>query len=87
MKTNTTHQPVPTPVYEYSTAYICGDCAMFHANGDLSGIDDADRIAEIEACNVPVFVGDDVVDFSWSPCGACGTRLGGTRFAALIEIG
>lgn len=83
---NITTQPVATPVYEYSAADICADCAMWHANADLSGVEDEGRIAEVQACSAHVIVGDDIDTFSWAPCDACGTRLGGTRIAALIEI-
>ena len=56
------------------------------ANGDWSGIDDPARIAEVEAGiqSYSVIAVGDVFGFSWSPCHACGTRLGGDRFEAFV---
>lgn len=66
--------------------FICVDCAMVAANGDWSGIDDPARIAEVEAGiqSYSVIAVGDVFGFSWSPCHACGTRLGGDRFEAFV---
>jgi hypothetical protein len=67
---------------------ICVDCAMVHANNDWSGIEE-DRIAEVEQGleQYPFLaLGDDTIDFTWRPCQACGSRLGGARFTATATI-
>lgn len=67
--------------------YICSDCAMWHANADVSGIDDEKRVAEVTAYDGFLDVdcgenGEHCRDFSWSACDACGTTLGGDRHRA-----
>jgi hypothetical protein len=75
--------------------WLCQDCTIYAANGDLSGIDDAKREKEVVR-GVNAFGRHLVVDydsetgegersFSWSSCDACGSDLGGsrTRFAVL----
>jgi hypothetical protein len=32
--------------------------------------------------NVPVFVGNETTEFSWSSCESCGSQLGGSRHEA-----
>jgi hypothetical protein len=70
--------------------HICNDCAMWHANGDLTMIEDIDRVAEIKACNAPVIVDpeddEDCYSYFYSPCGACGSRRLGTRTRAWLEL-
>jgi len=36
--------------------YVCDDCAMWHTNADLSGVDDPERVAEIKKCEEPLVV-------------------------------
>ena len=60
---------------------VCVDCLFFIANGDLP--EDAERAAEVRSIGLDwVITEDDEGHFSWSPCDACGSRLGGQRFAA-----
>lgn len=62
---------------------ICIDCAMFHANADVSGIDDEARLEAVTAYEGFLVVDpDDQHDFSWKPCDACRSTLGGARFGA-----
>lgn len=65
---------------------ICVDCAMLHANGDLSGIDaDARKeevLAGLEA--YPMLAVGDHIGFSWARCESCGNGLGGDRFRASV---
>ncbi len=77
-----------THTTEIIEIHICTDCAMWHANGDLTMIEDIDRVAEIKACNAPVIVDpeEDGDHFSFTPCGACGSRLGGSRTRAWLEL-
>jgi hypothetical protein len=68
---------------------ICDDCASWHANRDLSGVDDPVRVAEVMRCDdyFAVDCGEDgefCTAFSWSSCDACGTRLGGARHRAWL---
>ena len=65
---------------------ICVDCAMLHANGDLTGIDNPEREAEVLAglTNYPFLAVGDHEGFSWSGCDACGSKLGGDRFSAEV---
>lgn len=68
---------------------ICDDCAMWHANADLSGVDDPERVAEVQACDsmFAVDCGDESEfcdAFSTAPCDACRTRLAGSRHRAFL---
>jgi hypothetical protein len=81
--------------------WLCDDCLFYAVNGDTSGIDDPNRERDvIEGVNalgphlVPDFDSAEDADedngireFSYRPCDACGTRLGGGRhrFAVLGE--
>jgi hypothetical protein len=83
--------------------WLCDDCLFYAVNGDTSGIDDPQRERDvIEGVNalgphlvpdfdseVPEDADEDngIEEFSWKPCDACGTRLGGGRhrFAVLGE--
>lgn len=72
---------------QFDKWYICDDCAMWHANADLSGVDDPGRVAEIKKCEETVVVdcgeeAEECVAFSTTPCYACGTRLAGSRHRA-----
>jgi len=67
---------------------ICVDCACYHANGDTTGIESAEREAEVIAARMlapgeHIAVGDSD-GFSWSSCDACGSDLGGDRFSATL---
>lgn len=69
---------------------VCVDCASWIANGDTTGIGDPEREAEVRASaripeghHVALTCSDECEGgFSWSPCGACGSRLGGDRHPA-----
>jgi len=72
---------------EMTEFYICIDCAMWHANADLTGLDDETREAKIKACteNLVIDCGENeeyCVDFGKAPCDACGSHLAGTRHRA-----
>jgi hypothetical protein len=66
------------------TMLICVDCAMVHANADSSGIESEERLSEVMRGleRFPVLAVLEPEGFSWSPCGACGSVLGGDRFRA-----
>ena len=73
-------------------SWICQDCLMAIANGDLPE-DPAEidrpwlRLDEIPSTWVvlldPTDSGRDCRGFSWSQCDCCGSRLGGSRHAAV----
>jgi hypothetical protein len=68
---------------------ICIDCVMVHVNGDSSGIDSPERLAEVLAgLETYPFLAVETEDhwFSWHSCDACGSTYGGDRMKAeLIE--
>ena len=72
-------------------ATICTDCALWHANGDLSGLDNlpeaeaAERREAIIGADTDgyvVVVDDGEASFSWRSCDLCRTPLGGDRLDA-----
>ena len=71
---------------------VCVDCLIMIANGDVSGIDNEDRIAEVIAGmdrlttdGAHLVAGDsDDGNFRWTPCECCGSELGGDRHAAVL---
>jgi len=69
---------------------ICTDCAIWCANGDDSGMDEAtaQRVKEAERAQgergYSVALGDEVVEFSMSRCDLCRSPLGGTRHEAYL---
>lgn len=69
---------------------ICEDCLMASANGLYGWEYDEEWLARyVEACDAygdPIpNCGDDCEgSFSWSPCGFCGSTLGGYRHPAVI---
>jgi hypothetical protein len=74
--------------------WLCQDCTIYAANGDLSGvIDEKTEKAVIKGVDrlgshLVIDSGEDgegEKGFSWSHCDACGSKLGGsrTRFAVL----
>lgn len=77
--------------------WLCVDCMLVACNGDVTGIDSDERIAEVYAGLdklgprlVPDFdseTGNGHLEFSWNGCDCCGSRLGGElhRFAVLGE--
>jgi len=75
--------------YDMIEVDVCSDCLMFWANGDLSGIEDDDRIFIVMTA-AGIDEGYDVVPgesegyFSKSPCDACQSPLGGQRFTATM---
>jgi hypothetical protein len=72
--------------------YVCQDCAMFIANGDLpegdcaailGGVDD---VLPAQWCLDSGENGEGDVEFSSSSCDCCGSSLAGSRFRAnLVE--
>jgi hypothetical protein len=69
----------------WDNARICVDCAIWQANGDASGMDEATE-SRVRAVQGNWVVGDDW-GFSWSRCDACGDSRGGDRFSAMVEVG
>lgn len=68
---------------------ICEDCAVWVANADSSGMDDETfaRVTDIDLDAAGIWVLDtshDDGEFSLSPCGRCGSGLGGMRYGAAI---
>lgn len=66
---------------EWASAEICLDCAMWHANGDTSGIDDAEREAVVRAVSGLWVVGEPS-GFAFHRCESCHDYRGGDRFHA-----
>ena len=69
---------------------ICSDCAMMSANGIAGWEHDdrwlADYMESADKYGDPVLTcGEDCNGgFSWSPCGFCGSKLGGDRHPAIL---
>jgi hypothetical protein len=66
----------------------CTDCILYLANGDCGDDETTEAIAMAiearwspdEARNMVADCGEECdEEFSWSPCEACGSRLGGAR--------
>ncbi len=78
-----------TAEYDFIEVDICADCLLWWANGDLSGIEDPDRIFIVMTA-AGIDEGYDVVPgetegfFSKSPCDACQSPLGGQRYTATM---
>lgn len=70
---------------QYADCEICVDCAMWHANGDASMIDDPQRFEAVTWERRQFYVGE-AAGFSWQRCDACGSTLGGDRFEAQVEV-
>jgi hypothetical protein len=70
---------------EWAEGEVCVDCAMWHANGDTSGIDDPEHEARVRLVTQHVIIGEPV-GFSWRRCEACGDSRGGDRFDASFVI-
>jgi hypothetical protein len=64
------------------TFSACVGCYYYAANGHADDTT-SERVAEIEQAfseNGPnLCAGDDLTEFSWSPCELCGSTLGGSR--------
>ena len=67
--------------------WICVDCVMAIANGDMP--EDKETRERVEkgltledGCNW--VLGDGENEFSWSSCDCCGSSLGGSRHEAAI---
>lgn len=76
---------------EFAECEVCDDCALWHSNADVSGIEDPDRVAEVKAADRHFIVdcGEEAefcTAFSWSRCDACGTSMGGSRHRAFVEV-
>lgn len=80
--------------------WICGDCRIYIANGDLTGLDastgspgyDADRRAAEIVAGVGdivsrgyIVVGDGYNEHSIDPCACCKDRAHGERWSATVE--
>lgn len=73
---------------------LCTDCAMLAANGERPADPVELELLGLVAPGESVAMactgedGDDDatghMDFSWSPCGGCGSTLGGSRCPAVI---
>lgn len=65
---------------------VCVDCSMFLANGEVDDHDPEwpgpDAIDALWPDH-DIALGDDHDEFSWSSCDACGSTLGGARYAAV----
>jgi len=62
---------------------ICVDCAMVHANGDWTGVEDEGRLfVEMGVDMYPRLVVGEPTGFSWSACDACRRPVAGDRFSA-----
>jgi hypothetical protein len=78
-----------TTEYDFIEVDICADCLLWWANGDLSGIEDPDRIFVVMTA-AGIDEGYDVVPgetegfFSKSPCDSCQSPLGGQRYTATM---
>lgn len=68
---------------------ICVNCALYHVNGDTTSLDDLEAsrmivgIDEHVGPEFHVLVGEPV-GFLMSPCGSCGSNLGGERYYAVL---
>ena len=74
---------------------ICTDCALYHANGDMTGNPHCETeagqdewLADVERCTKGgrVIVGETSHDFSSIWCQTCGSRLGGERHDAWFDV-
>jgi len=70
---------------EWAEGEVCVDCAMWHANGDTSGIDDPEREARVRRMRDVIVIGEPC-GFSSSSCDACRDSRGGDRFEASFLI-
>lgn len=71
---------------EIIVASICVDCALWHANGDTSGMDADTEARVMDASGVEdgyhVVVLDFGTEFTRRACDACHSPLGGARYDA-----
>ena len=78
--------------------WFCVDCTIGAVNGDFSGVEEGERLAQVMAGmdnldpnTVPDFdseTGEGIKEFlAWTKCSCCGSRHGGGfhRFAVLAE--
>lgn len=68
---------------------VCVDCLFGITYDDYTAIDDDTRAAEVRAA-VSAF-GDasptgNEIDFSWTPCDCCRSRLGGSRHGFVVRF-
>jgi hypothetical protein len=91
---------LPNPNPNEWEAWLCVDCTIVNVNGDASGIDSAERLAEVESglaaigatghlsANWDSETGEGIREFSRCGCDACGSRLAGTfhRFAVQSRL-
>lgn len=71
------------------TVWMCWDCYVWHATGDLSAIDTPEREAEVIAArgigaDESIIVGDGHNVFSHSSCDVCRDWHGGERFSGSL---
>jgi hypothetical protein len=68
---------------------ICADCAIVIANGDASGIEDADAhlaAMDAHASGYVIVIGDADLGFRTDTCATCGTYTATDQwFDAIIE--
>lgn len=71
---------------EWVEVSICDDCAVWQANGDLSGVDDPKHAEAVTGVGGRWVVGQPQ-GFSWSRCDACHDSRGGSRFSGWFWLG
>jgi hypothetical protein len=68
------------------SGYVCMDCVMMIANGEVDPETSPAREAEVAEATAGWVLGgsdeNEEAHFSWSPCDCCGCRLGGDRMFA-----
>lgn len=65
---------------------ICVDCLLYlESEPELEPERVAEICAGLERCGGSVVTGEPE-GFSWSPCGLCGSTLGGERYSAAVLV-
>ncbi len=75
----------------YDNLWVCVDCLVFIANGELPE-DDGARAAVLAGVEREAVAGghwavtgeDDDREFSWHACACCGSDLGGSRHRCAV---
>lgn len=81
----------PARTYAEQEIWICQDCGIWAANGDLSGMsaEDETRVIAAEADAADrgwsVIIRDECQEFSKSSCDLCKSPLAGFRFEAVLS--
>lgn len=66
---------------------VCVDCIEYIANGEAETPKRLERAIQAtigKPSGALAYDGEDL-GFSWEPCEACGSTLGGERFKAFVE--